>query len=399
MMKITKVLRHSYWVCWKDILEIARNRLALVMLVVMPFFMMIMVGFIFPTMDGMSDVPIAIANRDAGENGTLLADPFLVNFYIFNNRTEMFDITSAEEEDMGKLKSEIRSGGISGGILIPEDFTASLLAGRAANITIITDQSNPQLSMMVESALKLTIEQIGTIRAKMKLNGTYNVDSNDTSALIKPYLVTVKGIIPGDPNYFQFVAPGIMGMVVMMSLMTGLPHAISYEKDMGTLDGMLVAPINRSSIILGKVMAQTIRGMLQGTIILVLAMLVFDVKIYGNIFLVFFLLILGVYGFVGLGILITSFADTEETACMIMMSLMFPMMIMSGVFFPMEQMPWFMQYVSKVLPLTYSTTGLRKVIVLGGGISNIAFEVMFMAVFGTVLLIIAVPVFKRTMNR
>jgi ABC-2 type transport system permease protein len=128
-------------------------------------------------------------------------------------------------------------------------------------------------------------------------------------------------------------------------------------------------------------------------------MLVFDVKIYGSILLVFFLLILGVYGFVGLGILITSFADTEETASMIMMSLMFPMMIMSGVFFPMEQMPWFMQYVSKVLPLTYSTTALRKVIVLGGGISNIAFEVIFMAVFGTVMLIIAVPVFKRAMNK
>ena len=252
---------------------------------------------------------------------------------------------------------------------------------------------------MVESALKLTIEQIGTIRAEKKLNETYGVDTNDTGALIKPYRVKVKGIISGDPNYFQFVAPGIMGMVVMMSLMTGLPHAISYEKDMGTLDGMLVAPINRSSIILGKVMAQTIRGMLQGTIILVLAMLVFDVKIYGSLFLVFFLLVLGVYGFVGLGILITSFADTEETASMIMMSLMFPMMIMSGVFFPMEQMPWFMQYVSKILPLTYSTTALRKVIVLGGGISNIAFEVIFMAVFGTVLLIIAVPVFKRAMNK
>ncbi|MDP7422967.1 MAG: ABC transporter permease, partial [bacterium] len=317
--------------------------------------------------------------------------------HMFNNRTEIFDITSAG--DMEELKSDIRNGEISGGILLSEDFTASLLAGRTANITIITDQSNPQLSLMVQSALKLTIEQIGTMRAKETLNETYGVDTNDTGALIKPYHVTVKGIIPGDPNYFQFVAPGIMGMVVMMSLMTGLPHAISYEKDMGTLDGMLVAPINRSSIILGKVMAQTIRGMLQGTIILVLAMLVFDVKIYGSILLVFFLLILGVYGFVGLGILRTSFADTEETASMIMMSLMFPMMIMSGVFFPMEQMPWFMQYVSKVLPLTYSTTALRKVIVLGGGISNIAFEVIFMAVFGTVMLIIAVPVFKRAMNK
>jgi ABC-type transport system involved in cytochrome c biogenesis permease component len=86
-------------------------------------------------------------------------------------------------------------------------------------------------------------------------------------------------------------------MVVMMALMTGLPHAISYEKDIGTLDGMLAAPIHRLSIILGKVMAQTIRGMTQGFIILLLAVILFSVVIQGNILLVIFLIILTVFSF------------------------------------------------------------------------------------------------------
>jgi len=369
----------------------------MVMLVVMPFFMMIMVGFVFPSMDSISDVPISIANTDVGENGTYLGETFMANLHEFNDGADMFDITPVR--DMDEIESRIRSASINGGILLPADFTSSLLAGRPANITIISDQSNPQLSLMVESALKATIDQMGTLRASDTMNETYGIDSNLTMAIIKPYHIDVKGIIPGKPNYFQFVAPGIMGMVVMMSLMTGLPHAISYEKDMGTLDGMLVAPISRASIIMGKVLAQTIRGMLQGTIILLLAMFVFDVEIYGSIFLVFFLLILGVYGFVGLGILITSFADTEETAGMIMMSFMFPMMFLSGVFFPVEQMPWYVQYVSKVLPLTYTTSALRKVIILGGGFTDIAFEIGFMAVFGTVLLVIAVPMFKKAMTK
>lgn len=396
-MGFGNAIRHSFWVCWKDVLEISRNRLALVMLVVMPFFMMIMVGFVFPSMDSISDVSIAVANTDTGENRTFLGDDFIANLHQLNNETNMFDITYAEHMD--EIKTKIRSASVSGGILLPADFTSSLLEGRPANITIISDQSNPQLSLMVESALRATIERMGTLRAANTINGTYGIDSNLTMAIIKPYHIEVKGIIPGKPNYFQFVAPGIMGMVVMMSLMTGLPHAISYEKDMGTLDGMLVAPISRASIILGKVFAQTIRGMLQGTIILLLAMFVFDVEIYGSIFLVFFLLILGVYGFVGLGILITSFADTEETAGMIMMSLMFPMMFLSGVFFPVEQMPWYVQYVSRALPLTYTTSALRKVIILGGSFMDIAFEIAFMAVFGTVLLVIAVPMFKKAMTK
>jgi ABC-2 type transport system permease protein len=185
----------------------------------------------------------------------------------------------------------------------------------------------------------------------------------------------------------------------MMALMTGLPHAISYEKDMGTLDGMLTAPINRLSIILGKVMAQTVRGMIQGFIILLLAVVLFGVVIEGNILLVIFLILLTVFSFVGLGILITSFTDNEETATMVMMTLMFPMMFLSGVFFPLQQMPWYMQGVAKFLPLTYATTALRKVMVLGADFSAVSTEVLILVAFGIILLAVAVPMFTKAMSK
>ena len=188
-------------------------------------------------------------------------------------------------------------------------------------------------------------------------------------------------------------------MVVMMALMTGLPHAISYEKDIGTLDGMLVAPINRLSIILGKVMAQTVRGMIQGFVILLLAIGLFGVVIQGSILLVVFLVLLTVFSFVGLGILITSFTDREETATMVMMTLMFPMMFLSGVFFPLQQMPWYMQDLAHFLPLTYATTAMRKVMVLGAGLDAVFLEVAILIGFGIVMLAIAVPMFKKAMSR
>jgi len=188
-------------------------------------------------------------------------------------------------------------------------------------------------------------------------------------------------------------------MVVMMALMTGLPHAFSYELDMGTLDGMLAAPIHRLSIILGKVMAQTVRGMIQGFIILLLAVLLFGVVIEGSILLVILLILLTVFSFVGLGILITSFTENEETATMVMMTLMFPMMFLSGVFFPLQQIPWYMQDVAHFLPLTYATTALRKVMVLGADIPAVATEITILVGFGIVLLLIAIPMFKKAMSR
>jgi ABC-2 type transport system permease protein len=168
---------------------------------------------------------------------------------------------------------------------------------------------------------------------------------------------------------------------------------------MGTLDGMLAAPINRLSIILGKVMAQTVRGMIQGFIILLLAVVLFGVVIEGNILLVIFLILLTVFSFVGLGILITSFTENEETATMVMMTLMFPMMFLSGVFFPLQQMPWYMQGLAKFLPLTYATTALRKVMVLGADVSAVSTEVLILLAFGIVLLAIAVPMFRKAMSK
>jgi ABC-2 type transport system permease protein len=190
-----------------------------------------------------------------------------------------------------------------------------------------------------------------------------------------------------------------MAMVAMMSLMTGLPHAISYEREMGTLDGMLAAPVHRMSILSGKVIAQTTRGMLQGIIILGLSIGLFGVVVQGSLALVFGLLLLTVFSIVGLGILITSFTSTEETATMIMMTITFPMMFLSGVFFPLQQMPEFMQTIAKFLPLTYAVSALRRVVVLGAGIAAISSDIIILFGFGAVLLSIALMVFERAMKR
>jgi ABC-2 type transport system permease protein len=263
----------------------------------------------------------------------------------------------------------------------------------------MTDQSNPQVSAQIQSVLSAVFDQMGTIIAQQQVQAL-NPAVNQTNSLpiVKPYNVQTEGVVSGNASYFDFIAPGIMAMTVMMSVMTGLPVAISQEKEIGTMDGMMVAPVNRLSILLGKTLAQTARGLIQGCIILLLAVGIFGVSIQGNILLVFALLLLGVFSFVGLGIVITSFTKDQETAQMLMMTLMFPMMFLSGVFFPIQQMPWYMQDISKVLPLTYAADALRKVMVLGAGISQISTELIILIAFGVVMIAIALPVFRKMMT-
>ena len=385
-------------VTWKDLMELFRNKMGLIMLILMPIFMMSMAGFIFPSSTSISHVSVALVNQDE-EYGNYSASAMLIAaLEQLNNSTDMMTITNASSLD--EVREMIQRGEVNGGIVIASNFTSSLIAGKQGIITIVTDQSNPQMSMVLQIALKEVFEQIGTWVAEQNVQGLNStVNESNSLATVKPYSVQTEGAVSGSFSYFDFMAPGLMAMTVMMSVMTGLPAAISHEREVGTLDGMMVAPINRLAIILGKTLAQTARGLLQGILILTLAVALFGVTIHGNILLIFALLLLGVFSFVGLGIVITSFAKDQETAMMVMMTLMFPMMFLSGVFFPIQQMPWYMQSISKVLPLTYAATALRKVMVSGAGVSMITTELAVLIGFGVVMTAIAVPVFKRAITR
>ncbi|MGD0977808.1 MAG: ABC transporter permease [Candidatus Bathyarchaeia archaeon] len=393
------LVSHTLRIALKDLTELFRNRLGLVLLILMPLFMMVMVGFIYPSNNTLSNVPVALANQDVPYHSSAVGSQvFLTVLQGINNSTGMLSITNATGID--EIKNLVQKGDVEGGIVIPSNFTESILSGEQGTVIIVTDQSNPQVSATIQAALSAVFDQMGTMLAQQKVQGLNPaVNASNSLAIVKPYSVQTEGVVPGTPSYFDFIAPGIMAMTVMMSVMTGLPVAISQEKEIGTLDGMMVAPINRLSIILGKTLAQTARGLLQGLIILVLAAVLFHVAIQGSVLLVFGLLLLGVFSFVGLGIVITSFAKDQETAQMMMMTLMFPMMFLSGVFFPIQQMPWYMQDISRVLPLTYASSALRKVMVLGAGIPDITTELTVMIVFGVIMTAIAVPVFRRMMTR
>lgn len=396
-MGIRSGIHDSLWIARKDLLDIFRNRMGLMMLIIMPLFMMVMVGYIFPSNSGMSHVPVALANLDTVQGNASLSTQFVTQLQAVNNKTGMMDLSTASSAD--DVKSSIKNGQQSAGIIIGSNFTSNLKSGNQADVTIVVDQSNPQTASLVQTMLTQAIGKLGTQTATYGLNQTYKTPLNYSLARVAPYDVQTTGIVPGQPNYFQFVAPGIMAMVAMMSLMTGLPHAISYEREIGTLDGMLAAPVHRMSILAGKVIAQTTRGMLQGIIILGLSIGLFGVVVQGNLALVVGLLLLTVFSIVGLGILITSFTSTEETASMAMMTITFPMMFLSGVFFPLQQMPDFMQVIAKFLPLTYAVTALRRVVVLGVGIQAISTDIVVLFGFGTVLLLIALLVFERAMKR
>ncbi|MFA6296764.1 MAG: ABC transporter permease [Patescibacteria group bacterium] len=398
-----QTIKDIFHIAKKDLIEFSRDKLRLATFIIMPIFMMILTGFIFPNQNTLKNIPIGIANLDNQQYGnqlvTMITDLKQDNQSAF--KTSTFDSIDA-------IKNGIKKQTISGGIFIPKDFTSQINGNKQPEVIIVEDQSNPQISAVVDQILSNMAsglgQQIGiqkTAKFLVIITSPENQPGSieQATAMMQPIKSTIQGIIPGNPNYFEFVAPGIMAMIVMTAVLTGLAAAISKEKEDGTLDGILISPINRLAIILGKATAQSIRGLIQGAIVLLLAVILFGVTIHGNLLLILLILLLGIFSFVGLGILVSAMASEQETATQLLFMFQFPMLFLSGVFFPILMMPQIMQDISKVIPLTYAINALRKVMVLGASFVDVRNELLILLIFGAVTLTIAVPVFKRVITK
>lgn len=391
-MKPMKTIGQILTIAYKDLKEFQRNRIGLFFSIVFPIMLIAMFGYMFPSSTNVvHDVPVGIINLDKGVYGIQVLNS--TQQYLANSTSfTLVNVTIVDD-----AKNMILEGTIKGAIVIPENLTQSLLSGNQAEITILTDPSNSALSAAVTQGFSTLINAISQqFAASLIIN---SIPDANPQFILQPVRTDVQSVISGGGNYFDFVAPGFIGLGVMMSGLTALGAALAREREIGTLDGLLMAPISRVSIILGKTVAQTLRNLLQGSLIIILAVFVFGVHLRGNPFLIAAILVLGTLSFLGIGIMATTIAKEQESAQYILGFLQFPMMFLSGVLFPIEQMPLPLQYVSKVLPLTYAVDALRKVMVLGVGIEGVFVQLLILVILSVVTIAVGVPLFDRAVRK
>lgn len=394
-MDVMKILKDSYHVMAKDMLEFKRNRMQLAALFIMPLIFLVMFGFIFPSGNTQQHMPMGLVNLDQGQGST----EFIAQLEAMNKNTSYMEFKNfSSVED---AKTEINRGKIYGVFIILSGFSYNLTHGKSADFTVYIDNSNPQSSIQIQQVLASTVSGMNDMKAVanvLELSKDTNQPVNP-QAMVFPYIPNVQTTIPGQTNYFNFLAPGLMIMIVMMTVMTGIPEAISKEKEMGTFDGMLSAPISQVSVIIGKTAALCTRGFIQCIMILALAMVIFGVTIQGSLLLAFFMLLLGIFSFIGIGIMAISMSGDQASSTMIVNLLMFPMMFLGGVFYPIQQMPWFMQAISQFIPMTYAADAMRKIMLLNAGIGDVMSQIVILVAFGVITMAIAVPLFRKSMTR
>ena len=386
----------------KDLLDFWKAKMLVAFFMIMPILFMSMFGFMFPQTGESNpfsgkvstpykNAPIGIVLEDQGLFALQVADQFRE----MSSSTGLFKV-----QDFASFESareQIVSGNLKGVVVIPVGFTEAFNSQRQATVIITVDDTNPQMASIIYSEATSIFKAISdglsaSLIAKMD-NGV------DTSFVSEPINVENRNLVGSTTNTFQFLAPGFIALTAVMGVLSGLGAAISREKEQGTMDGLMVAPVSRYSIVVGKILAQTVRGLIQGFMILIISMFLFGVRVYGNPLLMMLVMLLGVASFSGIGIIVTSMAAEQETAQMMMMMLQFPMMFLCGIVFPIEQLPIWLQTVGKLLPLYYAADALRKIMVLNASFSQVFLDIGVLGIYSVVTMGMAMPIFRKVMRR
>jgi ABC-2 type transport system permease protein len=400
-MNFSNNFKSSLDIAFKDLLYFWRMKMLFITFLMLPVILMFLFGFMFPTVgtsniysgkiaSPYSNIPIGMVVEDGGELAHSVADQFKQ----LTSSTGLLKVKDFSSFEVAREK--IVAGELKGVIVIPNGFTEALKSNRQAVIIVTMDDTSSQLAAAVYSQILTLFKMIsnGVSASIIK-----NYGSIDASFMVEPIVVERKNLVAGTTSTFEFLAPGFMALNIVMGTLSGLAAAIAREKEQGTMDGILVAPVSSYAIITGKVLAQTIRGMVQAFIVLGISIAFFGVKVYGSFLLMLLIMFLGVSSFIGIGIIATTIAPEQETAMTLIMLLQIPSMFICNILFPIEQLPKWLQYIGKMMPLYYAADGLRKVIVLNANFNQITWDITVLLLYSIITLTIAIPLFRKALTR
>ncbi|MHA1983905.1 MAG: ABC transporter permease [Candidatus Hodarchaeales archaeon] len=412
-------LRQLFAITVKDSREFFAVKLRIFFSIFFPLMFIFMIGSIFPSTSAFEGIQVAVYDLDDGfelnpgtniKFGEIYKEIFreLTDGSLY--KTIDFNLLTPTATDENKILEEAREQVLYNNykaiIVIPRNFTNIIFTNQSSTIITYVDPTNPTMSSIMGQEVSGILSQANEALSNQTFNRLYpNIDSNLINFAKRPVFLDLGSAIDGSNNLesansFSYIAPGFIAMIVMITGLTTVGAVITREKEVGTFDGLMVAPVSRTAILLGKVTFISIRSIFQAVFILILAVLLFNIDVQGNPILILFVLIVSSVSFLGMGVLLSAYTSDQESAQMLIGILQFPMMFLSGVFFPIEQFPSEIQFISNLIPLTYAVDALRKIMILGVNLSgSVLFDVIIIIALGAITLIMGVPLFERATKR
>ncbi len=366
----------------KEMIHMLRDPRTLIFIFMMPIMQLLLLGYANNT--EIKHVPTVVFNQDNSKASRALLDAFQATDYF------SFDYAVYSQQEVYSL---IAGGKAKVGIIIPPDFSQNITTRKNADVLVLLDGADPTIASAVMSAAALAGQAHGANVRSQQLTLQGPVGSNSIPVDIRTNVLYNPDLL-GSYN----LVPGLIAMILFQTATSLTALAIVKERERGTIEQLIVTPIRSWELIVAKIIPYILVSFANTVLIMAVGTFLFGVPLRGSLILLFGLVGLYLLPTLGLGLLISTAAKTQQQAQLMTMPIMLPSMMLSGVFFPISSLPLFLQFVSNLLPLTYFIYILRSVLVKGVGIELIIPQIVALTIFAIVLLGLAAGRFQKTLD-
>lgn len=367
----------------KEFIHIVRDPRTLAVIFVMPLMQLILLGYAATT--DVRNIAVAVLDQDHSAQSRQLLDAYAASGEFSLNHI------AASEQELTRL---IDSGTVSAGMIIPPGYGSDVKSGRQGQIAFFIDGSDPSVAGTALSAATL----IGQSESTAVQVASLERSGVGMAMTTRPIEVRTRVWYNPDMVSAYFMIPALIGQILQMQATLLTSGAIVREREKGTIEQLIVTPIKPFELMVGKTLPYMLVAFLLIVEVLVAGTFWFSVPIRGSIVLLLAISTLFLLTTLGLGLLISTVASTQQEAMLLTMATMLPSIFLSGFIYPIAAMPWVLQVISRVIPLTYFLQVVRAVIVKGVGIDVLVPQTVALAIFATVLLILASLRFKKRLE-
>ena len=349
----------------KEVIHILRDRQSLFMVLTMPVLMLLLYGYAI-TLD-MKQIDMIVADQSDS--------PQSREFIRHLSATDFFSVRVATG-GVDNINSLFQSREAQCVLVIPADYAETRSAGQVSRVQLAVDASDPNAAKFIENYVTRAVGESRT--------GSASLFSLEPRVFYNP-----------DMRSAPFFVPGLIALILLLisTLLTSI--AIVREKEIGTMEQLLVSPVKPAQIIVGKVLPYTVLGFIDGLIILVVGSLLFQVPIQGSLLLVMLMMLVYVVTGLSLGMLVSTMAKTQSVAMLVAITLtVLPSMLMSGFIFPITSMPEVLQWFSRIVPATYFLEIIRGIVLKGNDLSNLYRPAGILLGIDVVLLVLSIRTFR-----
>jgi ABC-2 type transport system permease protein len=366
----------------KEVLQLRHDKKMIPVLLVGPIAQLIALGYA-ANLD-ITRIPTVLVDQDRSEASRAFAERFTGSGY--------FDVQGSEDTVEG-IEPWLVEGRAQVALVIAHGFGADLAAGRAPRLQVIADGTDSNSAVVGLGYASRIVQAVGA-----------ELQSGRLDPLRHQVVAGRVELVPRvwyNPDLLSrwFYVPAVLAMVLMLVTMILPSMAVVREKEIGTLEQIIVTPLQSWQLIVGKLAPFVVIGILDMLLITGLARYLFGVPLRGSLLLLTFLTLLFLLNTLGLGLLVSTVVGTQQQAMMTCIYLlMVPMIYLSGLIFPIENMPAGFQYVTYLIPVRYYADILRGVFLRGSGLGVLWPEALALTAIGTSVLGLAALRLRKSLD-